>query len=119
MMNEEKGPLLSRKQPKDDTPKPNQNSRHSIDDDQNVLNISIQPEIFRFYAYVFFWMMAIFAIILTEYITADHLLQGPKPGEPACPPFDRFGGRGFDIHKESHLIEAFGFNNVCSHIPVL
>ena len=56
--------------------------------------------------------MALIATLVTEFITADYLMQGVDDGEPACPPFERFDGKGFDIHTESHLIDSFGFNNV-------
>ena len=81
----------------------------SIDLSQ-TLHISIQPEVFRFYAYLSFWAMVLLAIFVTEFVTADYLLRGVDDGEQLCPPFERFDGKGFDIHTESHLMESCGFN---------
>jgi hypothetical protein len=56
--------------------------------------------------------MCILAIIITNTVVAPALLAGPEPGEPFCPPFEN--GVGFDIATDSHLVRAFGFNNVSS-----
>mmetsp|Transcript_19260 Transcript_19260/g.24830 ORF Transcript_19260/g.24830 Transcript_19260/m.24830 type:complete len:338 (+) Transcript_19260:83-1096(+) len=77
------------------------------------IEIQIQPESFRFYAYIFFWSMSLIAILLTQFIVKKELLKGPAPGEPSCPPFQ--DGHGFDIETESHLQKAYGFNNICSN----
>lgn len=82
--------------------------------DDGTLKFKVQPETIRFYAYLFFWAMAIIAILITRLVTKDRLLQGPpsssQTGEPlSCPPFQN--GVGFDIDTDSHLMKAFGFNN--------
>jgi hypothetical protein len=77
-----------------------------------VLSFKFQPELIRFIAYIGFWTMCILAIIITNTVVAPALLAGPEPGEPFCPPFEN--GVGFDIATDSHLVRAFGFNNVSS-----
>lgn len=88
------------------------------------LAFKVRPERVRFVAYLFFWTMCILAIILNKTLVAPALLYGPIDGL-ACPPFqggsDPYGkvvvapGEGFDVFKASHLIRAFGFNNICSN----
>lgn len=72
--------------------------------------------------------MCIIAVLLTNYITAPLLLEGPSAyyggdsryydegDNEHCnhypPPFDGARSDGFDIQTESHLVEAFGYNNV-------
>lgn len=86
---------------------------HSDGDMDKNITFEVQPETLRFYAYVFFWTMGIIAILLTEFVVRDYLLAGPAPGEPSCPPFEN--GKGFDLHTDSHLIQVYGFNNICSN----
>ena len=84
--------------------------RSSVEDcEDQRLKFCIQPETFRFYAYIFFWSMSIMAILITKFVTKQRLLQGPASGEPSCPPFQ--SGVGFNIETDSHLMKAFGFNN--------
>ena len=78
-------------------------------DPDAMLQFKLQPESCRFIAYLAFWTMCILAIILTNTITGPLLLEGPEEGD-TCPPFEM--GVGFDIKENSHLIRAFGFNNV-------
>lgn len=77
-----------------------------------VLSFKFQPELIRFIAYIGFWTMCILAIIITNTFVAPALLAGPEPGVPSCPPFET--GVGFEIATDSHLVRAFGFNNVSS-----
>lgn len=88
-----------------------------VDLDQNLqldakVTFKLKPELIRFIAYLFFWSMCILAIILTSTVVGPLLLEGPTDGK-ACPPFET--GEGFDITTDSHLIRAFGFNNMCSN----
>lgn len=83
---------------------------HSNGNMNNTLYVEVKTEALRFFAYLFFWIMAIVATLLTEFVVRDRLLAGPEPGEPICPPFD--SKHGFDISTDSHLIRVYGFNNV-------
>lgn len=63
--------------------------------------------------------MCFFAITLNNLVVKARLLAGPKDGS-TCPPFQRddpdrglVPGKGFDVTTNSHLNEAFGFNNIC------
>ena len=85
-------------------------SMHSEGDMESTMDFKVQPETLRFYAYIFFWIMGLLAIVLTELVVKDRLAAGPEPGEPSCPPFQT--GEGFDLHTNSHLIRVYGFNNV-------
>lgn len=91
----------------------------------STLSMKINVESFRFIAYCLFWLMCTVAILLTKYVTAPLLLEGPssynhgllgnagnESENSTCAPFTGFRSDGFDIKTESHLVEAFGFNNV-------
>ena len=78
-------------------------------DPNATLQFKLQPESCRFITYIAFWTMCILAIILTQTVVGPLLLEGPEDGD-TCPPFEN--GVGFDISEDSHLIRAFGFNNV-------
>jgi hypothetical protein len=85
--------------------------------ESSKLKFKVNPESCRFIAYIFFWSMCFFAIAMTKFVTGPGLLDGPEVAGSTCPPFDASEGHfdrsmGFDINKESHLKEAFGFNNV-------
>jgi hypothetical protein len=77
---------------------------------EGKLKFKIQPDFIRFIAYICFWLICIFAILLTTFIAVPQLLEGPEEEGNKCPPFDT--GEGFDIKEDSHLIRSFGFNNV-------
>ena len=84
-----------------------------VDSDQQVnddrkLEFRVQPEKVRFYAYLFFWSMVALAMLLTNFVVAPILLEGPTDGK-SCPPFET--GEGFDVNTNSHLIRIFGYNN--------
>lgn len=74
------------------------------------LSFKLKPEMCRFFAYASFWLMCAVAIFLTETVTRHILLAGPDEEGSTCGPFDL--GVGFDIKEDSHLMRAFGFNNV-------
>lgn len=73
------------------------------------VEFTIRPEMVRFVAYCFFWLMCIIAIILTKYVVHPLLLAGPTDGK-SCPPFEN--GAGFDLYTDSHLVRVMGYNNV-------
>ena len=78
----------------------------------NTINFRVNTESCRFIAYSFFWLMCVFAHLITKFVTGPQLLQGPiEPGN-TCPPFDGNKSHGFDVETNSHLKDAFGFNNV-------
>lgn len=81
------------------------------------IDIKIQHETFRFYAYILFWTMAGIATLLTRFVVKDQLLQGLPDDAPACPPFQQ-NRHGFDIDTDSHLMKVFGFNNVRIYLPI-
>ena len=87
------------------------------------LSFKLHPELIRFVAYVFFWAMAILAIILANTMVSPLLAAGSPDGS-SCGPFNGGTlvdgtvippGEGFDLATESHLIRAFGFNNICAN----
>lgn len=84
-----------------------------LGDESHVIKFKINPESCRFIAYVCFWFMCFFAIAVTTFVTGPLLLEGPADPTNTCPPFE--DGKGFDIKTNSHLIRAFGFNNICAN----
>jgi hypothetical protein len=78
----------------------------------NRIRIKVSPESWRFIAYLFFWLMCIFAITMTKLFVAPALAAGPSDGS-TCPPFE-LDGKGFNVATDSHLNRKFGFNNVCT-----
>jgi hypothetical protein len=89
-------------------------TNHIVRDDggsmSEKLEFKFQPESCRFIAYLGFWTMCILAILLTRFVVSDRLEEGPSDPSDTCPPFET--GEGFNIYEDSHLIRAFGFNNV-------
>lgn len=83
----------------------------SEDTDPDFINLQVCPEAWRFVAYFFFWTMCGLAITLNNTLVAPILLRGSPDGS-SCPPFET-GGKGFDVHTNSHLNRLFGFNNIC------
>jgi hypothetical protein len=88
-----------------------------------VITLAIASETWRFRAYVAFWGMCAFAIMLSKFVVAPRLLAGPKDGS-TCAPFERSDpdlgdgvspGEGFDLDSQSHLIQLFGFGNICTN----
>jgi len=93
------------------------------------LKFTLRVETVRLYYLFFFWTMIGFAMIVTRVWVAPYLLAGVKEGTPieklGCGPFDRNGesdnkfglsyGQGFDVKTENHLVDAFGFGNVCTN----
>lgn len=86
-----------------------------------AFKLSVASETWRFRAYVAFWSMCFFAIGMSNLVVKPILLAGPEDGL-ACPPFQRAWeekgvspGKGFDLSTQSHLMQAFGFNNICSN----
>lgn len=84
-------------------------------EESDLIQLQIAPEAWRFVAYVFFWAMCGFAILMNKVLVTPLLLAGPKNGM-SCPPFER-DGKGFDVATDSHLNRLFGFNNVRAVIP--
>lgn len=78
-------------------------------DEAATLEIKVAPEAWRFIAYVFFWLMCLFAILMTKFVVGPLLAAGPSDGS-TCPPFG--DGKGFNVTTNSHLNRIFGFNNV-------
>jgi len=85
----------------------------------------VRVEKWRCLFYAFFLSMVAFAVLISKIWTEPMLEAGAPEGTPTerrgCGPFNRgnstfgFGyGDGFKI-DESHLTEAFGYNNICSN----
>lgn len=86
------------------------------------LKYDIVVEKWRTIAYVFFWCMSIFAIILANVFVAPALKAGPAVEGDTCGPFNRETsnvgvelGKGFDLATQSHLVDIFGYNNICAN----
>ena len=78
-----------------------------------AVKFSVTAETWRFYAYLAFWGMCAFAIIMKTLFVKPLLLKGGT----TCPPFQRdvperglVPGGGFDVDTNSHLNQAFGFS---------
>lgn len=85
------------------------------------IKISVTAEHWRFIAYLSFWGMVAYAIVLSKTLVTPYLAAGPSDGS-TCGPFNRdspaFGvspGKGFDFSTQSHLQELFGFANICAN----
>lgn len=91
-------------------------AKRTLPDDRRALHetktieFKVNPESCRFIAYIFFWLMCLFAIIMTKFVAAPLLAAGPDDGS-TCAPFE--DGKGFNVATDSHLNRAFGFNNIC------
>merc|ERR1712032_568386 len=82
---------------------------------------TISVEKWRFIAYIFFWCMCIFAIIMANLFVIPYLAAGPDEEGSTCGPFNRKTsnvgvelGEGFDLNTQSHLVDLFGYNNICA-----
>lgn len=98
---------------------------HTTDPYFTGFTFAISPDAIRFWAYIAFWFMCLFAITLTQFYVMPLLEKGPQPDDPAtnglaCPPFEANRSvdrsQGFNVRTESHLNEAFGFNNVSYYL---
>jgi len=85
-----------------------------------VWNYSVAVEKWRLYAYMCFWLIVAFAVTVTRIWTVPYLKEGD--GGEGCGPFKRDGGlfnltrgQGFDFKTQTHLMELFGFANVCTN----
>jgi hypothetical protein len=88
-------------------------TEHGLIHESSKVTFKVNPESCRFIAYIFFWSMCFFAIAVTKFVVGPALSDGPEVAGNTCPPFDGdMRSTGFDIGTDSHLNEAFGFNNV-------
>ena len=83
-----------------------------LGDPTSTINFKVNPESCRCIAYAFFWFMCTFAILMTKFVVGPELANGPLDPADTCPPFSGNKSHGFDINTDSHLKDAFGFNNV-------
>jgi len=100
--------------------------RYAPQENPNSWKTTVSVEKWRCIAYGFFWTMCLFALTMTKLFVVDYLKAGPDPDLPiekqGCGPFNRedvreFGvglGEGFNYTTQSHLIELFGFGNICT-----
>jgi len=89
-----------------------------IEQNQSLIKLTVAAESWRFIAYCAFWSMCILAIILTQTMVVDNLAAGPDVEGDSCGPFNQEIpglGLGFDFDTQSHLVQAFGFANICAN----
>mmetsp|Transcript_10532 Transcript_10532/g.24964 ORF Transcript_10532/g.24964 Transcript_10532/m.24964 type:complete len:237 (-) Transcript_10532:823-1533(-) len=90
------------------------------------IEFMVRVETWRMCAYLFFWCFVLIAVISTKMFVIDSLKAGLPPDTPTerlgCGAFNREGGDfslryggGFNFTTESHLIERFGFPNICTN----
>ncbi|KAL7505147.1 hypothetical protein ACHAXN_003274 [Cyclotella atomus] len=99
-----------------------QSARSATESESSTLSFSVAVESLRAFAYCSFFVFVGCAIAINNTAVAPYLAAGPSNGS-TCPPFDGamgdavdppvLPGEGFDVHTQSHLIRAFGFNNIC------
>ena len=85
---------------------------------KSLIKLTVAAESVRFIAFCFFWAMAIFAIVITRLIVVDRLAAGPKVDGDSCGPFNQENpglGKGFDFYTENHLLQQFGYSNICTY----
>lgn len=101
-----------------------QSSRRAPESESSVISASVVVESLRAFAYCSFFIFVGCAILINNAAVAPYLASGPSDGS-TCPPFDGamgdavdppvMPGEGFDVHTQSHLIRAFGYNNICAN----
>jgi hypothetical protein len=88
------------------------------ENDESLVKIFMVPEFIRFTSFCFFWSMAIFAIAITRLVVVDKLAAGPEVEGDSCGPFNQKNpglGQGFDFFSQNHLLQKFGFANICAN----
>ena len=92
---------------------------NALDEDNgSFVKIFMVPEFIRFIALCSFWSMAFFAIVITRLIVVDKLAAGPEVEGDSCGPFNQKNpglGKGFDFSTQNHLLQTFGFTNICAN----
>jgi len=89
------------------------------------ISYTIKTELMRCMAYLFFWTMAAFAMLVTRIWVVPIIEAGAPEDTPieklGCGAFNRQGGdfglnygEGFKF-EENHLTEEFGFGNICTY----
>lgn len=99
-------------------------NRRTLDAESSKLGLALTTESLRVFAYCSFFIFVACAILINKAAVAPYLAAGPSDGS-TCPPFDGamgyavdppvLPGEGFDVHTQSHLIRAFGYNNICAN----
>ena len=88
------------------------------EDNGSFVKIFVVPEFIRFISFCSFWSMAFFAIAITRLIVVDKLAAGPEVEGDSCGPFNQKNpglGKGFDFSTQNHLLQTFGFTNICAN----
>jgi hypothetical protein len=88
------------------------------EENESLVKIFMVPEFVRFTTFCFFWSMAIFAIAITRLVVVDKLAAGPELKGNPCGPFNQKNpglGQGFDFSTQNHLLQTFGFTNICAN----
>ena len=87
-------------------------------DETAIIRLTLAAESWRFISYLAFWCMTLLAVIITRVSVVDKLAAGPKEDGNQCAPFNQpkpGKGLGFDYDTESHLIQSFGYGNICTN----
>lgn len=104
--------------------------RRTPDNEKDKVNVSVSVEAIRVVAYVNFMLMIGCAILVFNARVVPRLAKGPvdedgNPTNSTCGSFNGlfgdkvdppvFPGEGFDAPTQSHLVRAFGYNNICAN----
>lgn len=104
-------------------------NRRAPDNEKDVLDVTVSVEAVRTVAYINFFIMIGCAVVIFNARVVPRLAAGPvdaegNPTNNTCGSFDGalgdrvdppvLPGEGFDAATQSHLVRAFGYNNVCA-----
>jgi len=87
-----------------------------LSQNKSKIEIVIAAESVRFFTYLGFWSMVIFAITITKLFVVEKLAAGPETPGDTCGPFNLEvpgPGKGFDLMTQGHLVQFIGYSNIC------
>jgi len=100
-------------------------ARREPENEDRTVKVYVNVELLRVIAYVNFFIMVICTLFFTRYLVKPRLEDGPDESGSTCGPFDGnmgfrvdppvLPGEGFDVITQSHLVRAFGYNNICAN----
>jgi len=100
-------------------------NRRLPENESRTAKVYVNVEFLRVVAYTNFFIMIICAIIFNKTLASPRLKDGPDDDGDICGEWDGSNGdavdppvlpgEGFDVSTQSHLIRAFGYNNVCAN----
>jgi len=101
------------------------NARRKPDNEDRTVKVYVNVEFIRVMAYVNFFIMVFCTLFFREYLVKPRLEAGPDIPGNTCGPFNGdlglnvdppvLPGEGFDVKTQSHLVRAFGYNNICAN----